>query len=88
MGERMVLAGMSAFMATLAFMVLSIVPTLEPLMTLLLEPGFALPRQHWGGVHDPLQILFGFALNVVFYAVLFYCLFHWKDRQRSKAELR
>jgi hypothetical protein len=53
----------------------------------LLAPGYVLPRAYWGGTHDPLQILFALALNVIFYAVVVYfglaVLRRWRPRAQA-----
>jgi hypothetical protein len=45
-------------------------PGLSGLMDIVLWPGWIVPELYWGGIHDPLQFLLVFAINVLFYALV------------------
>ncbi len=56
-----------------------LVPSIGRLGELLLGPGYAWPEAYWGAVHDPLQLLLAFVLNVLFYTGVFWVtLWAWK----------
>jgi hypothetical protein len=57
-------------------------PGIGRLGELLLGPGYALPEAYWGAVHDPLQLLLTFVLNVLFYAGSFLVVLWVRKRKR------
>lgn len=62
---------------------LMVVPKIGGISEALLTPGYSLPEAYWGGVHDPLQLLAAFILNVAFYAVIAaILLWAWGKRKR------
>ena len=68
--------GLGFVLLLFAFM---LVPSVGRLGELLLGPGYAWPEAYWGAVHDPLQLLLAFVLNVLFYTGVFSgVLWAWK----------
>jgi hypothetical protein len=60
-----------AFGLVVALFMVMMVPGIGRIGELLLGPGYTLPEAYWGAVHDPLQLLLAFLLNVLFYTGVF-----------------
>lgn len=61
------------------------VPEIRGVSEALLTPGYYLPVAYWGAVHDPLQLLSAFTLNVVFYAMVSaILLFVWQRLKQRR----
>jgi hypothetical protein len=86
-----VLATASGSLIVLALGVLGMMSsTLRPATEVALQPGYWWPEHYWGGVHDPLQVLVVFVLNVVFYGAAIFSFLTWKalDADRRNRKVR
>lgn len=83
---RAVLAGFGCgFGFVVLLFIVMTVPGIGHLGELLLAPGYALPEVYWGAVHDPLQLMLAFLLNVLFYAAVFWAvLWAWRRKRLAR----